>query len=177
MTNLEEIRERLRVKETDERYTPRWLLDLVVSALGPLAYDPCTAPHNPAGALMFAYLPTTDGLETSWSNRGGVVWVNPPFSPGNLAKWANKCAIEADQGVEIVLLTPVDPSTGWYSMLSYAAPLALALKRRPEYGKPDGAFGATAKQPAMLWYFGHRAKHFARCMAEHAHTWVPGGSW
>jgi hypothetical protein len=176
MSDVAAIREQLGIKDTDERYTPRWLLDIVISALGPLAYDPCTAPHNPAGAIRFA-CPPVNGLETSWQDRGGVVWVNPPFSNGNLAKWANKCAVEADYGVEIVLLTPVDPSTGWYSSLSYAAQLAAALKRRPEYGKPDGAFGATAKQPAMLWYFGHRTKHFARCMAEPAHCWVPGGTW
>lgn len=71
-------------------------------------------------------------------------------------------------------LTPVDPSTGWYEHLADHAALALGLKRRPEYGKPGEAYGATAKQPAMLWYFGHRARWLARNMQMFAHCHIPG---
>lgn len=166
----------VRVKDTDERYTPSWLLDLVREALGAIAYDPCTTPDNPVCAVNFSALPRENGLETNWLKRarGGYSWVNSPFSVGNLLQWSKKCSFEAKWGAEIVQLTPADPSTAWFDVCSSYAALALALKRRPEYGKPGEAFGATAKQPAMLWYAGPRAKLFARAMELHAHVWAPG---
>jgi len=163
-------------KETDERTTPAWILDIVCEALGEIEYDPCTTAANPTGARFFTCLPD-NGLEWAWEFYKGLVWVNPPFSTGNIKRWANKACDSAADGAEIVMLTPVDPSTEWFTTLSRDALLAAGLKRRPEYGKPGKAYGQVAKQPAMLWYFGHRVKLFARAMQAHAECWIPGRSY
>lgn len=166
-----------RVKETDERYTPRPLINLITAALGPIFYDPATTKDNPVGARAFSALPE-NGLLQDWKRRarGGLTYVNSPFSVGNLPQWAGKVVDEARGGLEIVQLTPVDPSTDWYEVLVEHANLLLGLKERQKYDKPAGevAFNAGAMQPAMLWYFGARARQFARAMAPYAHASLPG---
>jgi hypothetical protein len=166
-----------KVKPTDERYTPRWLLDAIVEALGPIAYDPCSPSHNPTGAARFTCLPD-NGLETDWLelSGGGLVFVNSPFSNGNLLRWSNKVCDWHVRGCEIVQLTPIDGTTAWFECLFDRADIASALKTRPTYGKPasEESFEATAKQPAMLWYFGSRTKAWLRVMRDYAHCYVPG---
>lgn len=167
----------VKVKASDERYTARPLINLITAALGPIMYDPCTTKDNPVGARAFSALPE-NGLEQDWKRRarGGLTYVNSPFSTGNLERWGSKVVDEARGGLEIVQLTPVDPSTDWYEVLVDQANLLLGLKERQKYGKPAGevAFDAGAMQPAMLWYFGARARQFARAMAPYAHASLPG---
>lgn len=55
-------------KETDERGTPGWILDLVTDALGEIEYDPCTTHENPTGARFYTALPD-NGLEWAWEHR------------------------------------------------------------------------------------------------------------
>lgn len=167
----------VKVKASDERYTSRELIGLITAALGPIMYDPATTKDNPVGARAFSSLPE-NGLEQDWKRRarGGLTYLNSPFSTGNLERWASKVVDEARGGLEIVQLTPVDPSTDWYEVLVDQANLLLGLKERQKYGKPAGevAFKAGAMQPAMLWYFGARARQFARAMAPYAHASLPG---
>lgn len=165
----------VRVKESDERYTDPVLIGLIVAALGPIAYDPCTTKDNPVGAREFSALPD-NGLMQDWKRRarGGLTFVNSPFSTGNLLTWSEKVRDEARGGLEIVQLTPVDPSTEWYAVLHEHANLILGLKKRQKYGKPGQAFTNVAMQPAMLSYFGARGRMFARAMAPHAHASLPG---
>jgi hypothetical protein len=63
------------MKETDERYTPKWIFDTLNLEFD---LDPC----SPVGGIKDApikyyYTAENDGLSKEWF---GNVWVNPPFS-------------------------------------------------------------------------------------------------
>ena len=63
------------MKETDERYTPKWIFDTLDVEFD---LDPC----SPIGGIKDApikyyYTAEDDGLSKEWF---GNVWVNPPFS-------------------------------------------------------------------------------------------------
>jgi phage N-6-adenine-methyltransferase len=55
-----------------------------------------------------------DALNCSWGNPGDAVWLNPPYSRGELEKWLSKCEIECARGITVVVLLPSDTSTKWF---------------------------------------------------------------
>jgi|SRR5687768_15349671 len=164
------------VLETNERYTPPDVLD-VVRLLGPIAYDPCTPSHNPCGALRFTS-PPSDGLQVSWLglSRRGLIFVNPPYSRGQLVQWVRKALREAKRGCEIVMLLPQDLGTVWGQLLIRNTQGICFWKGRISYIRPDGNYDAGAKQPSLFGYFGPRAWGFHNAFAPHGAV-LTRGAW
>lgn len=146
------------MKESDRRITPPWLLD-VVRDFAPITLDPCTEPHNPTGAHMFW---TSGGLEGSWA---GFVWVNPPFSRGEVQRWAEKCVSESSD-CEIILLTKDDCRTSWNRYLVDNADARCRIQRGVGFLEPaeDGTWKQLVGPSwgTALWYWGRRRRRFAR---------------
>ena len=90
-------------KGTDERYTPEWVLDLVVKTMHGIDLDPCADPGKRVPASRH-YTKADDGLQLPWSGR---VFLNPPFS--QTAAWIQHLTLylhtEAVQ--EAMVLLPV----------------------------------------------------------------------
>jgi len=103
---------RVQGRDSDERYTPRWIFD----GMGlKFDLDPASPGHG-GGDCVPATTKLTlehDGLNNSWSGR---VWLNPPFSHG--AAWADKFR-EHGNGV---FLGPIANSR-WVLQLMEAADL------------------------------------------------------
>lgn len=73
--------------------------------------DPCCLPDTAKCAFYFT--PTEDGLSRSW--RGFNVFVNPPYSRGNIDKWVKKCFEEGSHDdTMVVALLPVSTSADWW---------------------------------------------------------------
>lgn len=53
-----------------------------------------------------------DGLNKSWTDH--TVFVNPPYSRGNIDKWMKKCYEESLNRTRIVALIPVSTSSKWF---------------------------------------------------------------
>jgi phage N-6-adenine-methyltransferase len=137
-------------KSTDTRETPqdffeeqnkKWgfKLDAAASAENAKCADYC-GPDHPIASRR-------DGLAASWAP--GPVWLNPPYSRGELVKWLAKATREAAAGVTTVALLPVDTSTIWFH--DYVLPRLKAgdvefLKGRLEFkGAPLTKTGKLAK--------------------------------
>lgn len=61
------------------------------------------------------FTPEQDGLSQDWS--GHTVWVNPPYSRGQLKLWTAKAAVETDSIV--VMLLPAFTDQGWFHRWVY----------------------------------------------------------
>jgi len=75
--------------------------------------DPCTSPDNPLGTPKF-YTEKEDGLRQDWG--GERVYMNPPYSRGQLDKWSRKAFYEARKafGAEVIVgLLPL-ATAGWF---------------------------------------------------------------
>jgi hypothetical protein len=83
----------------DNWKTPTWLKTFFNEY-----YDPCLLETN-----------TIHPIDTLGSSWGSPAFVNPPYS--NPLPWVKKAIEEAKQGVDVVMLLNVDPSTQWYLML------------------------------------------------------------
>lgn len=53
-----------------------------------------------------------DALNQDWSEHKNV-WINPPYSRGNIKKFMNKASEEAKKGVTSVLLVPATLDAQW----------------------------------------------------------------
>jgi site-specific DNA-methyltransferase (adenine-specific) len=72
--------------------------------------DPCCTIETRKCDRYFT--PEENGLIQSWA--GESVFVNPPYSRGNIDKWMAKCCEEAKTAKVIVALIPVSTSARWF---------------------------------------------------------------
>jgi phage N-6-adenine-methyltransferase len=72
--------------------------------------DPCCEDSTAKCALY--YTEEMNGLNKSWA--GKRVFVNPPYSRGNIERWMKKCYEESLNGTLIVALIPVSTSAKWF---------------------------------------------------------------
>lgn len=72
--------------------------------------DPCCETHTAKCEKYFTE--EENGLAQDWV--GEIVFVNPPYSRGNIDKWMEKCYNESLKGSTIVALIPVSTSAKWF---------------------------------------------------------------
>lgn len=165
-------------ESTDERWTPESVLS-VVRAYGPIAIDPCSTPDNRTNAPVHCYRGGPQcGLRATWYTHtigGGIAWVNPPYSRGNIAAWANKCVSEARLGATIIALVTADLSTQWGTVLFRQANALAFWRGRIAFVKRDGQFESGHNKPSLFAYFGDGSTRFQRVFAPHANVVVRGG--
>lgn len=124
----------LQPRETDERYTPKWLFDAMDATFD---LDVCApedgVPWIPAREHYHAGL---DGLAQPWH---GLVWCNPPFS--NTGPWTEKWIAHGNG----VLLFPWSISARWVTRLLHAVPIVVRLEAfRFEHPTHTGRFVPVA---------------------------------
>ena len=127
-------------RESDERYTPRWVFD----GLG-LTFD--TDPASPIGGgdhvpARTKYTREDDGLAQPWH---GLVWLNPPFSEAT--PWADRFRAHANG----VFLGPI-ANARWWTDLARGAD-ALWLCRDFAFVHPDHA-GKRSSMPLAFVAYG-----------------------
>ena len=130
-------------RETDERYTPRWVFD----DLG-LTFD--LDPASPVGGGDFVparrkLTRLDDGLAHDWH---GLVWLNPPFSAAT--PWADKFRAHG----EGVFLGPIANSRWWTDLARDAR--CLWLCRDFAFVHPEHA-GRRSSMPLAFVAYGHEA--------------------
>ncbi len=160
-------------KDTDVRITPSELWQSVLELAGQrLICDVCTEPNNPLKAARF-FTEKTNGLTSPWARTASDIWRffyfgNVPYSHGQVQRWAEKFTREArGYGLECLMLTQADVSTGWYAYLRDNADARCHLSKRVVFLEPDGEGGyrkceGGAKFGSQLSYWGPRRRRFAR---------------
>lgn len=158
--------------ESDVRITAPWLWDVILAFAGEREVcDVCTEEDNPLRAPRF-FTARTNGLASPWATTVQHVyrWThygNVPYSAGQVAQWQDKFTREGRLGLECLMLTQCDVSTGWYASIRENADARCHLGRRVTFLEPDGAGGyrpckGGAKFGSQVAYWGPRRRRFAR---------------
>lgn len=105
------------VKESDKWKTPKWIMNHFT-----LHDDPCPVNH------------TVDGLTRKWFSPA---YVNPPYS--NPLPWVEKAIKESRNGVNVIMLLKVDPSTKWYRKLIEANAHFVYFNERLYFNETSGS--------------------------------------
>lgn len=77
--------------------------------------DVCANEFNHKVARYYDVL--EDGLTQNWKDE--VVWCNPPYGRGHIAKWVAKASLETLNGAITVMLLPARTSTAWFHKYIY----------------------------------------------------------
>jgi len=93
----------------DKWETPQFIFNVLNEEFS-FTLDPC-CDVNTAKCKNF-FTEKEDGLIQSWKNE--IVFVNPPYSRGNIDKWMKKCYEESLNGTKIIALIPVSSSSNWW---------------------------------------------------------------
>ncbi|NJL54106.1 adenine methyltransferase [bacterium] len=99
-------------------------------------------------------------MQEPW-DRKGLNFVNPPYGR-KIAPWIAKCASEAADGAEVILLGPARTDTKWFQrVLAPSSPQVLLWEGRLKF------LGATnsALFPSFLAYWGSNPEKFVRAFA------------
>lgn len=147
-----------RDRDDDDLCTPMWLW-VVVGTVAPIVLDPCSNPWAyPVAPIKLERDSKPDGLNADWAElvklelgRRGVVYVNPPYARGHLEPWAWKCATEARTGLEVVMLSPVAPTTAWWRLARRSCDAVAYLDRRIQFEGGDHRQGMI---DSAVWYWG-----------------------
>ena len=99
--------------------TPWEFIRAVEARFGDISWDLAASLDNSKAHYAGLFLSEeTDSLKSEWhklapaiQGQRNLLWLNPPF--GNITPWVTKCAVEKEQGAEILLLVPRS-GANWY---------------------------------------------------------------
>ena len=163
----------------DDWQTPEVVLERV-RRLGPIALDPCTTVENPVGAKVTCH-PPQNGLAPLFSWAGvmrdlgetGLIYVNPPYSRGNLGPFTARCRAEALAGAEVVALVPAATSELWFQDACAPRRAAAVCFWRgrlkfvvPGYGDEPAPFSSA------VVYWGRHRHRFAAAFDDVGAIWM-----
>lgn len=120
----------------DNWTTPEWLTRL----LPVVDLDPCSNPHSTVRARQALSLENgDDGLLFAWAApESGVasVFCNPPYSRGQVDRWARKVVdfIQVGPSRWAVALVKLDPTTAWWRTFHSVPCRAYPLAQRLRFG-------------------------------------------
>jgi hypothetical protein len=146
-------------EDTDERYTPQWVLDLSQRVMGGIDLDPASDPNQRVPATRH-FTKKDNGLEKGWS---GKVFLNPPFS--NTSDWVKHLCIYFHSGAitEAIVLLPVmalSNKSATFLMKGTASAFTLLGRNLSFLNAEYEEMGDSNPFPFALVYCGHRTEEF-----------------
>ena len=116
--------------------TPDHIIEELNSKYGEL-FDPC--PNNP----------TFDGLSIEWP-KDKVIYVNPPYSRGQISKWVKKAHDEFLNGCSIIMLIPSYTDTVYFHEFIYGIAEISFIRGRLKFK----GYENSSSFPSMFVYWG-----------------------
>lgn len=131
--------------DRDSWCTPAWL----AAAIGKWDLDPCSNSRSHVLAtLRYALEDGDDGLAPNSTHSGTRVFVNPPYSRGQVARW-----IAAYEHTAFCFLVRFDPSTDWFAHLYARSELVcVPRRRRVNFEPPPGVSASSNVYPHALFF-------------------------
>lgn len=112
----------------DNWETPDWIFDPLNKEFE-FTLDPCCVESTKKCDRFFT--PKENGLIQDWSNER--VFVNPPYSRGNIDKWVKKCFDSSKCGAVVIALLPVSTSSKWFHDFIYQKAEIRFIKGRVKF--------------------------------------------
>ena len=93
---------------SNEWYTPQYIIDWVESNFGEIDLDPCASKHTNIGRINYTI--EDGGLTKEWK---GVVYVNPPYGR-DIKKWVKKAKESRMTANKVIMLIPARTDTSYW---------------------------------------------------------------
>lgn len=148
----------------NEWYTPAVYIEAAREAMGSIDTDPASCEHaNKTVRAGVYYSIDDDGLAQEWR---GNVWMNPPYSGGLVAKFAEKLneQVEAGNATSAVVLVNNATETQWFAAMCKHASAIIFPTGRIRFLSVRGEEGTPLQGQAFI-YAGNYPDKFLRCFA------------
>lgn len=154
----------------DEWYTPIEVLDLVREVFGGIIdLDPYSCLKANQRVLARNYFDKNkDGHNQRWS---GKVFLNPPYSSGNISKALKKAIHELDYADEMIILTNSGTDTKWNRIISKG--LQAYTIGRIHFVYPSGEIAGVPSRGQVFTYFGNNPEKFIEVFTRSNFCWIP----
>jgi ParB family chromosome partitioning protein len=137
----------------NEWYTPVDYIEAARACLGGIDLDPATSPlaQDTIRAARF-FTREDDGLRHEWQGR---IWLNPPYTQPDIARFVDKLLVEVDAGraEQAILLTHNYTDTSWFHAAAERSAAICFTRGRIRFVSPTGEFAAPTQGQAFF-YFG-----------------------
>lgn len=138
--------------ESNEWYTPRWIIEKALAVMGGIDLDPASSLEaNKAVLAKQIYTIDDNALMQSWFGR---VWLNPPYGD-DVLPFVDKLLVSVESGevVEALLLVAARTDTAWFRKLR-EYPRCFIWGRIKFINGATGEAGDPAGFPSMVVYMG-----------------------
>lgn len=145
--------------ESNEWYTPRYLIDKAMQVMGDIDLDPATSETaNRTVQAAHIYTIEDDALTQNWYGR---VWINPPYGR-DVDPFVEKLVSEYGKGSvkEALMLVAARTDTAWFRRLR-PYPRCFLWGRVKFINGETGEIGDPAGFPSMVVYMGADLVRFA----------------
>lgn len=133
----------VQARDTDERYTPRWVFDALGESFD---LDPASPPLGVSQVPTAAvWTKNDDGLTKPWH---GFVWLNPPYS--NSTPWADRFIAHGNG----LWLGPI-ANAAWHDRMARTSDAMILLRDFAFISPTHG--GKRSSMPLSLHGYGPRA--------------------
>ena len=165
------------MKESDEYYTPEYIINAARTVLGRIDLDPasCERAQSVVNANTY-YSKDDDGLCKTWRGR---VWLNPPFSDPKPFVIKLIDEYEAGNVQSAIILTNNSTETRWGQALIARYPVCFVGAKegrgsRIAFWKENPAEPEKGNRYSqMIFYLGNHPDRFAQIFSEHGLIMVP----
>jgi len=132
--------------KSNEWTTPKAFFDKLDKIFGPFTLDPCCDSTNNLTQNYFTE--QQDGLVQSW--QGHTVFMNPPYSRGELKRWIQKAYEESQRkNTLVVALIPSRTDTKYWHEYVMKARHIMFVKGRIKFG--DGTNSAPFPSAVVVF--------------------------
>lgn len=151
------------ISQSNEWYTPNYILEYVRRVLGYIDYDPCSNAYANQTVQANRYsTDSTDSLSLSWI--ADTVYCNPPYGKGKAKQFSYKMRDEYEKGTfrEGILLIGSSIHTHWFQCM-WSYPVCLYVGRIKFLSEIQGNGNSHDN---IFVYFGDNQKKFTEVFSE-----------
>ena len=149
-----------------EWYTPPEYIEAAKQVMEDIDVDPasCRIANKTVGAKTY-YTKTEDGLTKRWPGR---VWLNPPYSQPDIAKFCEALMEKYRAGETSEAITMVNNATEtkWFQMILTEARAVCLIQSRVKFLDRLGNRTGTPLQGQAIVYFGPNVSEFGRVFSK-----------
>jgi len=121
----------------------------IIAALGPFELDPCAPIQQPYRTAARTFTRRDNGLIQRWEGR---VWLNPPYTSGEIEKWLHRMA-DHDRGTALIFSRT--ETEAFFRQVWERATALLFIRGRINFHLPNGSKAkGNAGAPTVLCAYG-----------------------
>lgn len=152
---------RTRFTGENEWYTPPEYMEAVRACLGAIDVDPASSARAQESVRASRFFTRdNDGLRHDWHGR---IWLNPPYSQPDIARFIDKLLAEIAVGrvCQAILLTHNYTDTAWFHAAAGKSAAICFTRGRIRFVSATGGI-ATPTQGQAFFYFGSDSNRFCK---------------